>query len=132
MNRLKGTIIDFREEEHLLQVQIALPDASWQVLLIDSASARKNLRPGEEMVLLFKETSLILGQPACQGIGLQNRLICQVHHITSGPLLSRIELLYQGNYLVAIIPTGVLTQFDCRVGEPVSAWVRANELILEN
>ncbi|MCB0601791.1 MAG: TOBE domain-containing protein [Saprospiraceae bacterium] len=132
MNKLNATIVDYLQEDHLLQVRVSLADTAWHVLLIDSASARRLLDPGREVHVLFKESAVTLSRDEKVEIGIQNKLSCKVKQVRRGELLSQVTLQHQSHDLTAIVPTAVMDDFGVTPGDELTAWIRANELILES
>ncbi|HPQ98642.1 MAG: hypothetical protein H6561_00450 [Lewinellaceae bacterium] len=132
MNKLNATIVDYQQEDHLLQVRVSLAHTIWHVLLIDSASARKLLEPGREVHVLFKESAIALSKDEHIEMGIQNKLTCKTRQVNRGELLCQIILEQESHAITAIVPTAMVDAFRIVPGQRLTAWIRANELILES
>ena len=65
-------------------------------------------------------------------MGIQNKLTCKTRQVNRGELLCQIILEQESHAITAIVPTAMVDAFRIVPGQRLTAWIRANELILES
>lgn len=129
MNCLKGKITGLEVQGNLCLVHVAVGQTPLKTIVIGPAG--QQLQEGKCVMVMFKETEVILGKNADHAISLQNRFRCRIKSIESGALLSRLDMEHPEGSIVSLITSAAVRQLDLQVGEQVLAMVKTNELLLE-
>lgn len=129
MNRLKGTIIAIQHSGELSQVDIACDDTMVTAYILGKPES-SNLRIGNEVSLLFKESEVALAKDLKGSLSLRNRFEGVIEKIVYGDLLVEVTILFKEDKIVSIISRRACEAMKLKVGESVTALVKANEMTL--
>ena len=130
MNRLRGTITGIETSGHLSLVDVDVGGDILSAIIIETPRTADYLRIGHEILLLFKETEVILAKGLSGGITLKNRLPCVVKSIARNTLLTEIELDYKGRELHAVLASRCAEKAGISAGDAALILVKVNEITL--
>jgi len=129
MNHLKGTIIAIQRSGELSQVDIACYDTMVTAYILGKPES-SNLKVGNEVSLLFKESEVALAKDLKGSLSLRNRFEGVIEKIVYGDLLVEVTLLFKKDKIVSIISRRACEAMELKAGEIVTALVKANEMTL--
>lgn len=130
MNKLNGTITGIESSGHLSVVDVEVGGDVLSAVIIETPETADYLRVGGDILLLFKETEVILGKGIGGAISLKNRLACTVRGIARQKLLTEISLEYRGNPIHAVLVSACAEGIGLREGDAVDAFIKVNEITL--
>jgi len=129
MNRLKGTIIAIQHSGELSQVDIACDNTMVTAYILGKPES-SNLKIGNEVSLLFKESEVALAKDLKGSLSLRNRFEGVIEKIVYGELLVEVTILFKENKIVSIISRRACEAMKLKERETVTALVKANEMTL--
>ena len=130
MNQLTGTISHIGQSGSIMLVDVDVGGHNISALMIDLPQALPWLLEGNSIGVIFKESEVSLGKNVAGMISLRNRLPCVVKSVKRGEILSVIELTFPGNTITSAITTRSADMLKIRSGDIVTAFIKANEIIL--
>lgn len=130
MNILRGEIASVEIMKSLSLVKIMVGPYQITSIVIDTPDSSDYLKIGKQVKVIFKETEVILGVGNGHKISLQNKLEGKVTSIESGELLSKIVMTTEVGEIVSVITTNAVNQLKLKIGSPVTAMVKTNEVML--
>jgi molybdopterin-binding protein len=130
MNQLTGTISHIQQSGSIMLVDVDVVGYNYSALMIDLPQALSWLHEGNSIGLIFKETEVSIGKNITGKISLRNQLPCVVKSVKRGEILSVIELAVSGNTIISAITTRSADMLKIRTGDSVTAFIKANEIIL--
>jgi len=129
MNRLKGTIISIQQSNELSQVDVACDDVMATAYVLGKLN-NLNLKIGDEVFLLFKESEVALAKNLKGSISLRNRFDGVIEKIVYGELLAEVTLLFKNDKIVSIISRRACESMKLKEKDKVTALVKSNEMTL--
>ena len=105
-------------------------DLLLSAIIIDTPETLDYLAIGNKVMVVFKETEVVLGLDTEQQISLQNRIPGSVAAIERGTLLSRVTLDTAVGSIVSVITSNAVAQLGLEVGSAAVALVKTNEIML--
>jgi len=130
MNQLKGIITAIDSALDISLVTVAAAGDSFSALIIDTPQTAAYLRPGQEIIMVFKETEMSLAKNLSGSLSLRNRFAATIQAIETGKILTSVYLNFKGQLLCAIITTRSAQELQLAVGEAVVGLVKSNEISL--
>ncbi len=130
MNRLKGIIVKIETSNHLSLVDVDVGGDTLSSIIIETPETADYLQTGGEIMLLFKETEVILAKELSGSITLKNRLPCVVRSVTMDTLLTEVNLDYMGHALTAVLVSRCADGVSIREGDSVEVLIKVNEITL--
>ena len=130
MNRLKGKIEAINSHDELLLIELNVQETKMKAIIIGKPNDYYYLEIGNEIGILFKETEVIISIDRALYISTQNRLTCTIDSINKGPLLSQVNLNFNGVTLSSIITTNSVENLNLNNQDKVTALIKTNEIIL--
>jgi molybdate transport system regulatory protein len=130
MNQFTGTISHIQQSGSIMLVEVDVDGYYFSALMIDLPQAMLWLHEGNSIDLIFKETEISIGKNITGKISLRNQLPCVVKSVKRGEILSVIELTFSGNTITSAITTRSADMLKIRTGDSVTAFIKANEIIL--
>ena len=131
MNKLKGQISEVKVQGSLSQVTVSLGDATTiQSIVIETPDTAAYLREGNPINIIFKETEVILSLMDDIPISLVNRIKGSITDIKTGELLCEITVETAAGALTSIISRDAFELLGLKSGDPVTALVKQNEVML--
>lgn len=128
MNRLPATISGIETSRQISLVDLTVGEDLFSCVIIETPETASYLRIGNTVTLLFKETEVSIAKDWQGQISLRNRMAAEVRRIDSGGVLSRIVLDYRGKEIISIITTRSVRKLGLKIGDSVTAMVKANEV----
>ena len=130
MNKLKGNISNINSYDDLILLEVNVCDITMKSIIIGNPNDYSYLELNTEVMLLFKETEVVLGLDKSSKISLQNQLACEITTIEKGKLLSQVHLDFKGNKISSIITTASVDRLELKMGQEVLAMVKTNEILV--
>ncbi len=97
-----------------------------------SLELNENIQVGTKVQLTCKPTHIVIGKNFSGELSVSNTLKCTIESIENGKLLSYIQLKIFDTILESIITVESSQKMDLKVGDTVTALIKASELsILE-
>ena len=92
MNELSARITNIESNDSISLIELKNENQLFKTVVINSGNKEPEYIINEDVILLFKETEVILGKGEFENISLQNRISCKISSIVKGKLLSKIYL----------------------------------------
>ncbi len=127
MNKLSGTIEKIENEDDLTLIYIQVYDDKFTSIIIDNSEISE-LKPGNKVNIVFKETEVSIGKNLSGGLSIRNRMKAKVKNLLKGKILTKILLDYQGNEIVSLITTNAANELNLNIGDQVEGLVKTNEI----
>lgn len=129
MNTILTKITKLEKSEGITLVHTSTKGDNFFSFIIDSNS---DISPkiGSEIYLIFKESEVTILKGNKAPISIENYFPCTVNEIKESKILSKVYLRYQENIITAIISTDSLKRLNLKIGEKVSALIKATEITL--
>ena len=132
MNRLQGHIVDIEVSGNLSVVTVAIDNnIRLKAIVIETPESAEYLRKERQILLLFKETEVIIGTGKNFQVSVLNRIPGKIINIEKGRLLSRIVLETDGGEITAIIGSHAVDQLRLKMDLDVTAMIKLNEVMLK-
>lgn len=130
MNLLPGTIQSIHTHGNLSLVTIGVGDILLKSIIIEKAGSVSYLKVGYPVKVLFKESEVVIGKSDPLLVSMQNRIPVIIRRIEVGVLMSRLVLESRTGDITSIITSDAVRQLDLRPGDPVTAMIKTNEIML--
>ncbi len=99
-----------------------------QVLSMMSLDLNQNIKIGTKVKLAVKPTHIAIAKNFSGDVSYSNKLDSTIKSIENGKLLSSITLSFYDNTLESIITVNSSKKMDLKVGDKVTAFIKASEL----
>jgi molybdopterin-binding protein len=131
MNKYQGHIVKVESSGALSMISVALSDGvEVSAIVIETPESASYLKEGGPISVLFKETEVILSNGNVAQIGIKNRVPGEVQKIEADVLLSKVTLQTPMGELEVIIASTELKSLGLLPGDPVTALIKINEVML--
>ncbi|BDY12920.1 TOBE domain-containing protein [Hydrogenimonas cancrithermarum] len=130
MNRLKGSVTAIQCSGELSQVDIACGNTGLTAFMLGKPNENPGVAVGSDVWVLFKESEVALAKGFSGALSLRNRFEGRIGKIVLGDLLAEVTLAYAGDTIVSIISRRACEAMELKVGDRVTALVKANEITL--
>ena len=130
MNSLAGNISTIEENGNLCVIKVASGEISLKIIVIESQSGSGYLRIGNEITCVFKEAEVIIGKGDNTRISMENQWPAKVTHIEKGALLTKASMMIGERSINALITTESAHDLDLKIGDQVTAMVKASEIMI--
>jgi molybdate transport system regulatory protein len=130
MNTLTGTITAIQTHDDVSLVKVISNGIAFTAIVLDTPITTDYLTIGKNIRLLFKETEVIIAKDFDLNISVQNRIPCSIQQITSGVLLSQLNLSFGDVTIKSIITTNAVKQLGLKENDTVLALIKTNEISL--
>lgn len=131
MNKLKGRIENIEVSGSLSLVTIAIGDKiSFKSIVIETPDTAPYLQKGKQVNIIFKETEVILAKGNLEGISLINRIAAEISDIKLGDILCEVKLATEAGPVSAILARQAVDLLALQKGNPVTAMVKLNEIMI--
>ena len=132
MNRLQGHIVDIDVSGNLSVVTVAVDNnIRLKAIVIETPETAEYLRKDRQILLLFKETEVIIGTGKNFKVSVLNRIAGKIRNIEKGRLLSRVVLETAGGEITAIIGSHAVDLLRLKRDLDVTAMIKLNEVMLK-
>ncbi len=131
MNTLPGSVASVDTGDNLSIVKIspaAQPGDRITAIVIDTPGSAAYLRQGCAVLVLFKETEVIIAKDFTGLISVQNKFRCTIKAVEKGKLLAKVILDYAGAEINSIITVNAVNTLALAAGDMVTALVKTNEI----
>jgi molybdate transport system regulatory protein len=130
MNKINVTIKEVKCSGGVILVEMVAEDCPVSALLIDSTVNPNWLKKGNNIFAIFKETEVSIAKDFSGKISLRNKLPCIVKNIKRGQLIGIVSMQFLQYTINAAITSGSIDMLDLKIGEEVTALIKANEITL--
>ena len=130
MNILKGNITNIQGSESLSLVKIAVGNAIFTAIIIDTPESDSYFKIGKKVNVYFKETEVIIAKNEPLNISIQNKILCKIETIRTGEILSELHLSFGEMTLKSIITTNAVKTLNLKNEDVVLALIKTNEVSL--
>jgi molybdate transport system regulatory protein len=131
MNRLKGTITAVQNSGGISLIDLDVRGHRLSSLVIETPQSNPHLHPGNEVLVLFKETEVSIATSFSGGISCRNRLRSVIRAIERSEILSKLTLDFDGIPVVSVITTRSAEALGLKVGDTVEGIVKSNEITIK-
>jgi len=125
MNRFIAQVVEIKNCDNLHIVKFALFRDELSMMSLD---INENIGVGTKVELIVKPTHVAIAKDFSGEVSYSNRLPCTVESINNGELLSSVKLDFHGIILESIITLNAVNRMDLRVGDSVTAFIKASDL----
>lgn len=130
MNQIEVRIKEVSCSGGVILVDCVAEEFSVSALLIDVTEMPLWLNKGNKVAAIFKETEVSIAKDFSGKISLRNRFPCIIRQIKRGQLLSLVSMNF-GHYSIdSAITTRSVDALELKIGDEVTALVKANEISL--
>lgn len=130
MNSLKGQITDIEVSGNMSLVSIAVGSLQFKSIVIETPSTVDYLVEGGNILVLFKETEVIIGKGENLEISLRNKLPGTISEIQLGALLAKLTIDTAEGTIISLITANAVRNLDLVVGLKITAMIKTNEILL--
>ena len=130
MNSLKGKITKVEVSGKMSLVSITVGALNFKSIVIETPESVNYLIEGGEILVLFKETEVIIGLGENLPISLRNKMPGKITNMEVGKLLARLSIATSEGEIVSLITANAVNSLDLRIGSEVMAMVKTNEILL--
>ena len=99
-----------------------------QILSMMSLDLNQNIKIGTKVKLAVKPTHIAIAKNFSGELSYSNQLETTIEKIENGQLLSSIKLSFLDTFLESIITVNSSKKMDLKVGDKVTAFIKASEL----
>ncbi len=130
MNSLKGTISTIKNNDGISLISVNLDTAVFHVLIIETEDEATYLGVGNTVKLIFKETETILTKTDRNSTSIPNTMVGQVLAVQEGAILCKITIDVAVAKITAVITRMMQDQLQFKIGDRVTALIKASEIML--
>lgn len=130
MNTLQGQIISVNTYQQLSLVAIDICGEKFQSIVIETPESASYLKKGNQILVKFKETEVILSDPGTSNIGISNSCEGRIIKITKGELLMKVSVETRAGNINAILPKEAAAKINLKKDEPILVFVQSTEIML--
>ena len=130
MNSLKGTISTIKNNDGISLISVNLDTTVFHVLIIETKDEATYLGVGNTVKLIFKETETILTKTDRNSTSIPNTMAGQVLAVQEGAILCKITIDVAVAKITAVITRMMQDQLQFKIGDRVTALIKASEIML--
>ena len=130
MNRIEVTISKVKFSEGIVMVDLEIKDTTLSALLVEVSEVPSWLKEGNRVFAVFKETEVSIAKDFTGKISLRNKFPSEITHIEKGELMSVISMRFHEHIIRSAITSRSVEALELKVGDHITAMVKANELTL--
>ena len=130
MNSLKGKITDIKVSGNMSLVSISVGQLEFKSIVIETPETLAYLVEGGDIMVLFKETEVIIGTGENLTISLRNKMPGKIVELEVGTLLAKLIIETSEGNIISLITANAVSNLDLKVGSEVYAMVKTNEILL--
>ena len=116
------------EIEQCDSLHIVKFDSSGQTLTMMSLDIASEIQVGTQVYLAIKPSHIAIAKNFIGVVSYANQLVCTITAIDNGKLLSSIKLQCTNTTLESIITLSSSLRMNLKVGDEVTAFIKASEL----
>lgn len=125
MNTFIAKVTEIKNCDNLHIVKFTSFEEELSMMSLD---INENIDVATKVELIVKPTHVAIAKDFSGDVSYSNRLPCTIESIDNGELLSSIKLDFHGVILESIITLNAVKRMDLRVGESVTAFIKASDL----
>jgi len=125
MSSLIATVLQVDNCDSLYIVKF---DCSGQTLSMMSLDLSKKVQIGTKVKIVIKPSHIAIGKNFTGEVSYSNKLDTTIQNIENGQLLSSVKLNFVDTTLESIITLNSSLKMDLKVGDKVTAFIKASEL----
>ena len=130
MNSLKGKITNIEVSGNMSLVSISVGELNFKSIVIETPVSVDYLTEGGDILVLFKETEVIIGKGENLAISLRNKMTGRITDLKIGALLARLTIETSAGSIVSLITANAVNNLNLEKGSEVVAMVKTNEILL--
>jgi molybdate transport system regulatory protein len=130
MNSLRGNITKVEVSGNMSLVSIRVGKLEFKSIVIETPNTVDYLIEGGEIMLLFKETEVIIGKGENLNISLRNKMPGKVIELEIGALLAKLIIETEVGPVISLITANAVENLEINLGSAVVAMVKTNEILL--
>lgn len=130
MNSLKGKITNIEVSGNMSLVSISVGELNFKSIVIETPDSVDYLTEGGDILVLFKETEVIIGKGENLAISLRNKMTGRITDLKIGALLARLTIETSAGSIVSLITANAVNNLNLEKGSEVVAMVKTNEILL--
>lgn len=130
MNKLKGIISEIQSDNGISLITIETSGTNISAIMVEADNASSFLKPGDNMLVTFKETAMSIGKNISGEFSIRNRFEGEIAHIEKSRLLAKIILNFNQTQLVSVITTASAENLALHVGDYVTGLVKTTDIVL--
>jgi len=125
MNKFIAQVTEIKNCDNLHIVKFTSFEEELSMMSLD---INENIGVGTNVELIVKPTHVAIAKDFSGEVSYSNQLPCIVVTIDNGELLSSLKLDFHGIILESIITLNAVNRMELRVGESVTAFIKASDL----
>lgn len=131
MNKIEGKISAIESDDGISLITIqALGIHISSMMLEATHTPSSSLKPGDPVIVAFKETAMSIGKNISGGFTIRNCFDGEIIEMEKSKLLTKIILDFNQASLVSVITTGSADRLQLKVGDQVTGLVKTTDIIL--
>jgi molybdopterin-binding protein len=130
MNSLKGKITSIEVSGKMSLVSVSVGQLNFKSIVIETPESVNYLVEGGDILVLFKETEVIIGVGQNMQISLRNKMPGKITGLEIGDLLARLTISTSEGNIVSLITANAVRSLALKEGSAVTAMVKTNEILL--
>ncbi len=131
MNRIEGHIEYLEVWGDLTLVTVLVTgDIRIKAIVIDTPKSAPYLEKKKKVVILFKETEVVIGDHSDHKVSLQNRMPGTLESLEQGQLLSCLTVQTAAGTIRSTISSAAVLSLKLKPGMQIIAMVKLNEVML--
>lgn len=128
MNKIPAVITRVEKRESLCFMEFDASGIPLSMLLFD---LKPSFTPGKSVLVLFKETEVVLGKQLSGEISFSNRFQATVKAIRKGDILADITLRSNAGEFCSIITVRAVERLGLTENDEVTVMIKASQISLE-
>ncbi len=130
MNVLNGNIEKLSVSGSLTLINIKVKNIPVSAIVIDTPNSAKYLKIGNKVIVVFKETEVIIGKGNVDKISMRNKFKGTIKKLESKELLSKLTIETTVGKITSIITTNAVKQLNLKPETEVTAMIKTNEIMI--
>lgn len=104
----------------------------FHAIVIDTPESANYLQKDQEVIVLFKETEVIITTDKTPNISIENQIAGIIINIEKGSLLSELTIQVANHQLSAILTSKSVEALNLRTGSEIIAMIKINDVMLSD
>jgi len=125
MNKFIAQVTEIKNCDNLHIVKFVSFEEELSMMSLD---INESIGISTNVELIVKPTHVAIAKDFSGEVSYSNRLPCIIESMDNGQLLSSLKLNYCGIILESIITLNAVNRMDLRVGDSVTAFIKASDL----
>ncbi len=130
-NQIRGVIREIKKSNVSSFVLLELKNKQFlQSVITKNASINLDLKVGDDVVAIFKSSSVLLSTDENLNLGIENKLRGKVENITKSDVNSEVVVDIGGDLIVCVITTEAVKSLKIRKNSKVEVIVKSSEIMI--